>query len=82
MVTRAAKLCGMDTARSEAETRDTLAAFGDYRQASDWALPSLAFCYDTGLLDDSEFDINPGEAIKRCEIAETLCQMLDKSNLL
>ena len=82
MVTRAAKLCGMDTARSEAETRDTLAAFGDYRQAADWALPSLAFCYDTGILDDSEFDINPGEAIRRCEVAEMLYRMLGKADLL
>jgi len=31
MITRAAKLCGMEVERGETETRDTLALFGDYR---------------------------------------------------
>ena len=82
MVTRAAKLCGLDTARTDVEIRDTLAPFGDYRTVASWASGALAFCYDTGILDDTEFDIEPLTAIKRCEVAEMIYRMLDKTNLL
>lgn len=82
MVARAAKLCGMDTDRSAAEIRDTLAQFGDYTKTADWARASLAFCYDQGILDDSALNINPTQEIKRCEIAQMLYNMLNKANLL
>ena len=82
MVARAAKLCGMDTARTDAEIRDTLSQFGDYRSVKSWAQSAMAFCYGTGILDDSEFDIKPGEAATRAEIAEMLYRLLDKANLL
>ena len=82
MVARAAKLCGMDTARNETEVRDTLAPFGDYRTVASWAQSYMAFCYDTGILDDSALDIKPAEAVKRCEIAEMLYRMLNMANLL
>ena len=82
MVARAAKLCGMDTEVGELEIRDTLAAFGDYRTVADWAQGALAFCYAEGLLDDSSIDIEPTTAIRRCEIAEILCRMLDEAALL
>jgi hypothetical protein len=82
MVARAARLCGMDTGRSDAEIRDTLAPFGDYRTISAWAAAAMAFCFDTGILDDTGFEIKPTEAVQRCEIAEMLYRMLDKANLL
>ena len=82
MVARAAALCGMDTKRGEVEIRNTLAPFGDYRSVENWAQVALAFCYDTGILDDSEFDIGPTVAIKRCEVAEMLYRLLDRANLL
>ena len=82
MVARAARLCGMDTARTETEIRDTLAQFGDYRTAASWAQADLAFCYDTGILDDGVMDIKPTEAVKRCEIAEMMYRLLDRANLL
>ena len=82
MVARAARLCGMDTDRTETQIRDTLAQFGDYRTVANWAQPSLAFCFDTGIMDDTEFNIEPGKAIKRCEIAEMMYRMLDRANLL
>jgi hypothetical protein len=82
MVARAARLCGMDTARADAEIRDTLAQFGDYRTSAAWARADLAFCYDTGVLDDGATDIKPEEAVKRCEIAEMTHGLLDKANLL
>ncbi len=82
MVARAAKLCGMDTARSSAAIRDTLSQFGDYTKAADWARESLAFCYDQGILDDSVLNIKPTENIRRCEIAQMLYNMLEKAKLL
>ena len=82
MVSRAAVLCGMDVSRTEVEIRDTLAQFGDYRTVASWANGALAFCYDTGILDDAEFDIQPLTAIKRCEVAEMIYRMLAKANLI
>jgi len=82
MVARASRLCGMDTELNEDEIRNILAAFGDYRTVADWAQAAMAFCYDTGILDDSEFDIGPTLAIKRCEVMEMLYRMLDRANLL
>jgi len=82
MVARAARLCGMDTDRMETQIRDTLAQFGDYRTVASWAQSSLAFCVDTGIMDDTEFDLEPDKVIKRCEIAEMMYRMLDRANLL
>ena len=82
MAARAAKLCGMDTERTDVEIRDTLAGFGDYRTVASWAQEAMAFCYDTGILDDTEFNIDPGKAILRCEVAEMMYRVLDKAELL
>ncbi len=82
MVARAAKLCGMDTDYTAAAARDILSQFGDYTKCADWARSSLAFCYDQGILDASALNIQPAVAIKRCEIAQMLYNMLEKANLL
>ena len=82
MVARAAKLCGMDTAMTAAETRDMLAQFGDYVTVADWAQDSLAFCYREDILDQSDLNIQPSKAILRGEIAQMLFNMLTKANLI
>lgn len=82
MVARAAKLCGMDTARDDTQTRNILAQFGDYTTVASWAKSAVAFCYDAGILDQSDLDIVPGRAILRCEIARMLYLMLDGAKLL
>ena len=82
MVARAAKLCGMDTARDSAAVRDTLAQFSDYTATGAWAREGLAFCYDAGILDASALTIQPKTAIKRCEIAQMLYNMLVSAKLL
>jgi len=82
MVAHAARLAGMDTSMSEAEIRNSLAQFGDYRVVESWATGSIAFCYSEGLLDDTEFDIQPTRVVKRCEIAEMLYRVLDMALLL
>jgi hypothetical protein len=82
MVTRAAKLCDMNTDLDAATIRDTLAQFGDYRMAADWTRSALAFCYKENILSQDDLDIQPTAAIKRYKIAEMLYNMLDLANLL
>ena len=82
MTARAAKLCGMDTAYTTAAARDVLAQFSDYVKCASWAIPSLAFCYDRGILDDSALTIQPQKAVLRCEVAQMLFNLLSKANLI
>lgn len=82
MVARAARLCGMDTAMETAEIRNVLAQFTDYVQAEGWARESLAFCYKSGILDDSALSIEPKAEILRCEIAQMLYNLLRSADLL
>ena len=82
MVQRTAKLCGMDTEIEIFEARDILAEFFDYVKASDWAISSLAFCYDAGILSCDMMEIKPKEAVTRAEIAQMLFNTLSLSNLI
>lgn len=82
MVTRAAKLCGMKTEKESGEVKDTLAQFADYVTASDWARPSLAFCYVEDILSQKDIEIRPLSAITRAEVAQMLFNLLGKANLL
>ncbi|MEG2455560.1 MAG: S-layer homology domain-containing protein [Oscillospiraceae bacterium] len=82
MLARAAKLCGMDTAMSAIATRDVLAIFTDYTTSADWARPSLAFCYQSGIFDPSDEKLDPGHQMQRGEIAQALSLLLDGANLL
>jgi hypothetical protein len=81
IITRAAKLCGMDTSVETVTVRDTLAQFGDYRTSAEWARPALTFCYRAGILDESALDIRPLVPATRAEIAEMLYQLLGAANL-
>ena len=82
MVARAAKLCGMDTEMEIFSARDVLAGFIDYVKASDWAVTSLAFCYDEGILADDTMEIHPQHSITRAEIAQMLFSLLNSAKLL
>ncbi len=82
MVARAAKLCGMDTAIDDGAVRDILAQFEDYVTASAWARPSLAFCYASDILSQSDLEIRPLLPITRAEVAQMIFNLLGKANLL
>lgn len=82
MVARAAKLCGMDTSMDSGAIRDVLAQFGDYVTTGEWARESLAFCYNEGILDQSDLNVRPKVAIKRCEIAQMIFNLLGSAELL
>lgn len=82
MVARAAGLCGIKTDMDAAAVRDELSQFTDYVKAEEWARQGLAVCYSNGILDDSAMQIQPTAAVKRCEIAQMLYNLLDKAGLL
>ena len=82
MVTRAAKLCGMDTDLGSAAVRDVLAQFSDYVKTPEWARQGLAFCYSEGILDDSGAAVEGTAVVKRCEIARMLFVLLESARLL
>lgn len=82
MITRAANLCGADTDMDTFRARDILAEFFDYVKASQWAVVSLAFCYENGILSGEVTEIKPKEAVTRAEISDMLYNMLKISMLL
>lgn len=82
MISRAAKLCGINTEMDNGQIRDVLAQFTDYVKSADWARTSLAFCYNEGILDINDIEIAPDSLILRSEIAQMLFNMLGLANLL
>ena len=82
MVARAAKLCGLDTSMSEAAATDELCVLSDYRTIAAWAKESMAWCYQSGILDYGDFKAKPKTDILRGEIAEMLYRMLGLANLI
>ncbi len=82
MLSRAAKLCGASKEMNELEIRNTLAVFSDYVKVSEWAKKALAFCCLEGIISDEETELEPKRAVKRCEIAQMLFNMLDRTKLI
>ena len=82
MVVNAAKLCGMDTEMTSAQAMNIISQFPDYVQSSGWARTFLGFCYDQDILSQQDSLMEPRKAVKRCEIAQMLYQMMDKAELL
>ncbi len=82
MTARAAALCGMQTELSADFARDILAGFMDYVKAADWAMGSLAFCVNRGILPEDAMEIRPKDAATRAEIADMLLQLLSRAKLL
>ena len=82
MVSRAAKLCGMETELDAAAVRNMLAQFPDYMSSSEWARAALAFCYQEGILEQSQMNIRPLDAVTRAEVAQMLFNLLSSANLL
>lgn len=82
LVSRLAAVCGRNTAMNQAAVRNVLSAFGDYRACADWATEGLAFCYATGILDDSALNIDPTAPVTRAEAAAMFYGLLDGALLL
>ena len=82
MISRAAKLCGMDIELNDEDVRNTNSAFTDYIQVADWADSSIAFCYSNGIISNENVEILPASKISRAEVAVMLYNMLGKAKLL
>ena len=82
MTIRAAKLCGLDTAMSEAEQNDVLCDYMDYRTIASWAKESMAYCYWNEILNTDDLKAEPTREILRGEVAEMLYRMLQLANLI
>lgn len=82
MIQRTAKLCGMTTDMDDEAVRNILAGFTDYTTAAEWSKPSLAFCYQSGILSDEELEIAPASPISRAELSVMLYKLLDCAKLL
>lgn len=82
LLMRASKLCGIAREMTKSEIRDALASFADYTTTSGWAREALAFCYEEGIFDASELQIEPKRPVLRSEIAQMLYNMLKRAKLL
>ena len=82
MTIRAAKLCGLDIAMSEAEQNDILCDYMDYRTIASWAKESMAYCYWNEILNTDDLNAEPTREILRGEVAEMLYRMLVLANLI
>lgn len=82
MVSRAAKLCGMNTQVSDDGARNILSQFADYISVSDWSKNALAFCYNEKILDSENIDIEPFADATRADMAQIIYNMLYKAELI
>lgn len=82
MITRVARLCGMNTYVDEKETKQILSHYSDFASASDSALEALAFCCKNGIIDNNSSRLNPKKALTRGEVATMIYNMLGKADLL
>ncbi len=84
LLSRAAELCGMDTAMDEDGIRFQIAQFTDYVKVSAYARAPVAFCFREGILREDEFgeNIEPKEPILRGEIARMFYRLLLKAQLI
>ena len=81
MVTRAARLAGLNTRTGEANVQFLLSQFHDGQQIAPWARLEMTFLYQAGILSAST-NMQPLRAITRGEIAQMLYLMLDQADLL
>lgn len=82
MVTRAAGLCGINTKYDNSKVAECMNEFTDSSSCSSWAKAPLVFCYDSKIFSLKEKQIQPKTAIKRCEIAQMLYNMLCEAELI
>ena len=80
MTARAASLCGMDPVVEHPDT--VLRAYTDASRVSSWARSSMAYCAASGLWAQGASALTPTRQITRGEIAQMLCGLLLRANLL
>lgn len=82
MVSRAARLCGVDIKMSDDGVRNILAQFTDYTTISQWATESLALCYNEGILDTADLTVEPKDYTTRGQVIQMVYNLLKRSELI
>ena len=80
MVCRAAALCGLDTALSQAEVSAALSGYADMPQVQTWARPTLAWCLKNDVVSRTG-SLAPKAAVTRGEIAMMFWKLLELAKL-
>ena len=82
MVTRAAKLSGIEADMNVLTAKDILEKFADFNNISAWSISSMGFCVKDGILDGDTENISPKENVTREQVAVMLYRMLGKAKLI
>lgn len=82
MISRAAGLCGMDTAMDASAVSRALSPYSDAGGLPAWSKEALAFCYSSGFFNSSAASIEPNAAVTRGEIAQAVYSLLSSANLI
>ena len=80
MLERSAALIGMYTDIETMSARDILAMYTDYVQTAGWAIKSLAFCVNEGIINEEGLEILPLQPAKRGEIAQMIYNLLERND--
>jgi len=81
ILARLAKIKGLNT-ENIGNVRDVLSEFEDYVSISKWAMGSVAFFVNEGIVDSTSMDFNAKEYVNRSEVADMLFKTLEKINLI
>ena len=82
MVERAAKLGGIKTDMDVLVAKDILDKFEGFDSISIWAISSLGYCVNDGILDDDANAINPKKSVTREDVSVMIYKMLGKAKLI
>ena len=82
MLERAAKLGGIKTDMDEPEAKEILNNFEDFDSISVWAMSSMGYCVNDGILEDNANSVNPKKNVTREDIAVMIYKMLGKAKLI
>ena len=82
MLSRTAKICGLEPIKTVSEARDLLAVFYDYAELPQWAQLPAATCIKYKIYVSAAEEIKPNEKITREEIAQMIYNMLSACDLL
>ena len=80
MISTAARLCGLETQLTDSQISAALSGITDAGNISDYARNAAAFCCNSGVADGNT--LNPQAAILRCDVAQMLYRLMQRSNLL
>lgn len=79
MLSRAAAFLGINVEMDIMTARDILAMYIDYVKAPDWAIKSLAFCVNEGIIKEEGLRLLSAQNAKRGETAQMIYNLLERT---